>query len=107
MEIGGIDIVIPHDRKEGFTTAICIIQDHWPNAVFEEAGENEIFVYKDACSKTIWDVDLGVPNTMIHVLGQQGVVTLVVDEINAEMDEIVSRIKSALDFNTQKEKENE
>ncbi|MCK9459599.1 MAG: hypothetical protein M0R80_08170 [Proteobacteria bacterium] len=126
MEIGGIDILIPHEIDEKLAVYLTarLIRQHWENAVFENANTeeyyedyhklptrelSEIFVYKDKICKAEWDWDQGNagPNTMIYVIGQKDLITLVADERDDEMNEIVSGVISVLSKSFNKEQENE
>ena len=113
--IGGIDVHLPtRAGDEAVQVAVRAIRDHWSHAVFEngDSGEqydsfwqipfgelDEIFVYQDTDAARAWDVHGGVPqlcNTMIHVIGDQDMITVVVDEKDAAMQEMIATIASAL-----------
>ena len=113
--IGGIDTHLPtRAGEEAVQVAVRAIRDHWPNAVFEngDTGElydyfwqipfgqlEEIFVYHDPDAAKAWDAEGAIPrlyNTMIHVIGDKDMVTVVVDEKDPAMQEIISTITSAL-----------
>ena len=126
MDIGGIDILIPHqiDEKLAVYLTARLIRQRWKNAVFEDTNTeeyyedyhklpmrelSEVFVYKDKICKAEWDWDAGnaAPNTMIYVIGQKDLITVVVDERDAEMNEIVSSITLVLSKSFNKEKNHE
>lgn len=113
--IGGIDVRIP--TRAGVSSsevAVRAIRQKWPNAVFENGltgdrydgfwnipfGEiEELFVYKDSDAATIWDAKGAVDeasNSMIHLISDPDLLTVVVDEKNAEMEVILSSIRSGL-----------
>jgi len=113
--IGGIDIRFKSAAgKESLEIAARAIAQLWPNAVFAhgETGErydyvwlipfsemDEVFVYRESNSADVWFEKGAVPeayNTMIHVLHDTGLLTIVIDERNQEMDTILSAIKSGL-----------
>jgi hypothetical protein len=113
--IGGIDIRVKSVAgKESLEIAARAIAQLWPDAVFAhgETGErydyvwlvpfsemDEVFVYRDSASADIWFEKGAVPeanNTMIHVLYDPGLVTIVIDERNHEMDAALNAIKSGL-----------
>jgi len=113
--IGGVDIRINSAAgKESLEIAARAITHLWPDAVFAhgETGErydyvwlvpfsemDEVFVYRDSDSADMWFEKGAVPeahNTMIHVLHDPGLLTVVVDERNPEMDTALNAIKSGL-----------
>jgi hypothetical protein len=113
--IGGVEYQIPSRAGESSVkVAVSVIQRKWPRAVFEngETGERyndirkipfedlrEIFVYRDLDAADTWDRDGAVPedaNTMVHLIADEGLITMVVDEKDAVMDEIRSAIASRL-----------
>jgi len=113
--IGGIDIRIGSAAgRESLEIAARAIAQVWPEAVIAhgETGErydciweipfcamDEVFVYRDSHSADLWFTKGAVPeahNTMIHVLYDPGLVTVVIDERNAEMDIALNAIKSGL-----------
>ena len=113
--IGGIDTRLPtRAGDEAVQVAVRAIRDHWPHAVFEN-GDNgdrydnfwqipfgeldEIFVYQDINAAKAWDAEGAIPrlyNTMIHLIGDDDMVTVVVDEKDAAMQEVIATIASAL-----------
>jgi len=113
--IGGIDIQLSTwAGDEAVQVAVRAIREHWPRAVFENGdsgdryddfgqipfGElDEIFVYRDNDAATAWDAEGAVPrlsNTMIHVIGDDDIITVVVDENDATMQDVIATIASAL-----------
>ena len=113
--IGGIDIRIKSAAgEELLEVAANALAQLWPNAVFEdgETGEPydsvwnvpfsemaEVFVYRDEQSAKIWSKKGAVPealNSMIHLLRDPGLLTVVVDDLSDEMGEAIDAIKSAL-----------
>ncbi len=114
--IGGIDIEIPTRCGEtAIEVAVRAIRQRWSRAQFENGitgdrydqfcqipfGEiREIFVYRDRDSADRWDVAGAIPelyNSMIHVITDEGLITVVVDERDTSIEEIVAAISSALD----------
>ena len=117
--IGGMDIHLQtRAGDEAVQVAVRAIRDHWPHAVYEngDTGDlyeqfsqipfaelDEIFVYRDMDAAKAWDEEGAVPalyNTMIHVLGDEDMITLVVDEKDGAMQEMIATVKSALDDET-------
>ena len=113
--IGGIDIQLPtRCGPPSVEVAVRAIRQRWPRAVFENGltgdhyehfrqipfGEiTEIFVYRDRASADVWDAEGAIPsvhNTMIHVIADDDRITVVVDERDAAMEEIVAAISSGL-----------
>ena len=113
--IGGIDIQLPTwAGDEAVQVAVRAIREHWPHAVFEDGdsgdryddfgqipfGElDELFVYRDIDVAKAWDAAGAIPklyNTMIHVIGDDDMITVVVDEKDAAMQDVIATIKSAL-----------
>ena len=113
--IAGIDIRIPTRLgTASVEVAVRVIKQVWPHAVFENGltGERyhrfqqipfgkieEIFVYRDRASADVWDEEGAVPaasNSMIHVIADEDMVTLVVDENTNEMIEIINSVETAL-----------
>ena len=114
--IGGIDIRLPtRGGIESVEVAVRAIRQRWPLAVVEngDTGKRyrnfrqvpfgdarELFVYRNARFADIWDEKGAVPevsNTMIHILYDDGLITAVIDEKDAEMNVIIDAIRSALD----------
>ncbi len=59
----------------------------------------ELFVYRDPTAADVWDSKGAIPevlNTMIHVLYDEGLITVVVDERNEEMEAAINAIRSGL-----------
>lgn len=112
--IGGIDIQIRTNAGESsLEVAVRAIRQQWSRAVFENAltGERydtfgqipfgeieELFVYQDQDRADAWDVEGATPalhNTMIHLIPESGMMTIVVDDKVPAMELIVSAIESA------------
>ena len=113
--IGGIDVRIP-TRAGAVSTEVAVraIRQCWPQSQYENGvtGERyrevrqipfgeieEIFVYRDDACADRWDAEGATPslrNTMIHLIADEELVTVVVDERDAEMEEIIGTISSAL-----------
>jgi hypothetical protein len=112
--IGGVESQVLTQTADALEIGIRTIQRHWPKAVIEngETAEryhhvrdvpfgkmSELFVYRDAAAADRWDEDGAVPevfNTMIHLLEDPGMLTIVVDEKDALMQEVVADITSAV-----------
>ena len=113
--IGGIDIDVPTRCGESsIEVTVRAIRQLWPHAEFENGingdryqhfwqipfGEiEEIFVYRESASADRWDKEGAIPelyNTMIHIIADEEMITVVVDERDALIEEIVAAISSAL-----------
>ena len=113
--IGGIERQIATRAGDSaIEIAVRAIRQQWPSAVFEngETGEkyprfwdipfqnlNEIFVYRDTTAADEWDSQGATSessNSMIHLIADAGLITVVVDELNDAMSEIIDGIASAL-----------
>ena len=113
--VGGIDIQIATKRgTSSMEIAVRTIGERWQPAEFENGitgdryhefrqipfGEiEEIFVYADHDSVERWDTEGATPansNTMIHLVADEETLTLVIDERNAAMDEIIEAVALAL-----------
>jgi len=113
--IGGIDIRLPSKAGlESIEVATRAVRQSWPRAVFEhgDSGERyayfwqvpfgelrELFVYRDNEVANVWDARGAVPevsNTMIHIIYDDDLITLVIDQRDAQMDTIVEAVRSAL-----------
>lgn len=113
--IGGIEKDIETNAGDAsIEVAIRAIRHEWPNALFEDAlsGERfetfeqvpfgvtqEIFVYQDETAYDDWEAMGAVPqlsNTMIHLIHDDGFLTIVFDKLDGTIDKIVSGIQSAL-----------
>ena len=113
--IGGVERRITTRAGElAVQVAVRAARQQWPKAVFENAdtgdryarfwdipfqGLKEIFVYRDATAADAWDSQGAIPelsNTMIHLIADTGLITVVVDELNDTMSETVDGIASAL-----------
>lgn len=95
--IGGIDIRIT--TKASIEVATCAIKQHWINAVIEHVDAAELFVYRDSEAEKLWNKHGAIPateNSMIHLLHDDSLITVVIDDRTDEMEMIVQSIKSAL-----------
>jgi hypothetical protein len=113
--INGIDVHL-RTRADSVAceAAVRAIRLYWPSAVFEDGlsgdlygsfeaipfGEiEEVFVYKDQGAATLWGADGAVDdalNRMIHLISDPGWLTVVVDAMDSEMDEMINAIRSLL-----------
>lgn len=113
--IGGIETSVPTPgESDSLHAAVRVIRQYWPNAVFENGdtgdpygefwqipfGElNEIFVYRDQSIADRWDAEGAVAelrNTMIHLIADGDVLTVVVDEKDDEMTNVIASVRSAI-----------
>lgn len=113
--IGGIDVHLPTMAGASSTeVAVRAIRQRWCLATFENGitGERydhfqqipfgeieELFVYRDAESADKWDAEGAVPdvyNTMIHLILDENLLTVVVDSKDAAMMELIAAIESGL-----------
>lgn len=113
--IGGIDIQLPTMAGDSaIEVAIRVIRQCWPQAVFENgiSGERynafwdiplgvieELFVYQESKYADAWDDEGAVPklsNTMIHLIPEDDMLTVVIDQRDQQMNEIISAIASGL-----------
>lgn len=113
--IGGIDIHLPTRAADAsMEVAVRAVRQCWSHAVFENGvtGERydefwripfgeleELFVYRDCRFADAWDEVGATPelsNTMIHIIPDRESLTLVVDERDEPMNEIIAAIESAL-----------
>jgi hypothetical protein len=117
--IGGTDIVIPW-RGDPAVLKECvhIIQQHWPQARFENAltGEKcpsyadvalgavrELLAYRDASSEALWDADgaYASANTMIYLILSSDCLTVVLDDPNTEeMRSLLEALRKTLQMET-------
>jgi hypothetical protein len=115
--IGGIDVHIPTRCGPPLSTEVAVraIRQQWPQAGYENGatGERyslfrlipfgeieEIFVYREPHFTDRWDEEgaiAALSNTMIHIVAEPDLITVVVDLRDAAMDEIIAAIRSALD----------
>lgn len=114
--IGGIDVRLPSAAgPESLEVAVRAIRQLWPFAVFEhgETGErydyfwqipfgtvDELFVYRNANAADMWDERGAIPetcNSMIHLLYDDGLVSIVIDERDPGMENAIDAIRSGLD----------
>lgn len=114
--IGGIDIRLKtRAGANSIEVAVRAIRQLWPHAVFEngQTGERygqfgsipfgeieEIFVYRDNDTAEKWEAEGAIPelfNTMIHIIHDEGFLTIVVDEQNAETSSLIEAIQSAIE----------
>lgn len=113
--IGGIDIPIPtRGGESSLIAAVRAIRQYWPDSVLENGstGERfasywqtpfdklqEVFVYRDTHAADVWDAEGAIPdfsNSMIHLISEESLATIVVDELDPAMKEMVGAISSAL-----------
>lgn len=113
--IGGIDVRLPTMAgASSIEVAVRAIRQKWPLSAFENGitGERydhfsqipfgeieELFVYRDSASADAWDANGAIPavyNTMIHLIPDDDLLTVVVDEKDAAMEELLTAITSAL-----------
>jgi hypothetical protein len=113
--IGGTDIHLPTSAGDlAPEVAVRAIQQSWPQAVVEDAetGQRydglwqipfgkvkELFVYRDEHSADRWDREGAVPelrNTMIHLIHDDDMISLVIDKKDAAMDVVIGAVSSAL-----------
>jgi pheromone shutdown protein TraB len=113
--IGGIDIRLPTKAgKSSLEIAVRTIRQMWPLAVFENGltGDKyerfsqipfgdieELFVYRDSAAEKEWDDEgavEGVQNLMIHLILDEEMLTVVVDERDAFMEKVIGAIESGL-----------
>lgn len=113
--IGGIDVHLPTlAGTSSIEVAVRAIRQRWPRATFENGvtGDRydqfeqvpfgqieELFVYRDCELADRWEEEGAVPelsNTMIHLILDDDLLTVVVDERNMEMEEMLTSIKSGL-----------
>jgi len=113
--IGGVDIHIPTmGGASSIEVAVRAIRQLWPHSVFENGesgvrydrfwqipfGElDEIFVYCDVVSADLWDAEGAIPaayNRMVHLVADEDMITVVVDEKDTAMERIIAAISSAL-----------
>lgn len=105
--IGGVDIPILTGAGElSLVAATRAIRQYWPSAVFEDSATGrrypsywdtpfdqmeEVFVYRDAAAADLWDTEGAIPqahNSMIHLIADEGLTTVVVDD----PDDLVMKI---------------
>ncbi len=113
--IGGIDVSITTQAAgSSFEVAVRAIKQLWRRAVFKNGvtGDRydsfheipfgnleELFVYRDCASADAWEEEGAIPenfNTMIHILPDVNMLTLVIDEKDAAMEQILSAVRSGL-----------
>lgn len=113
--IGGLDIDLPtFGNRSSVEVAVRAIRQIWPRSVFENTDTGDryvffwqipfgkidgLFVYRDAAIADAWDDEGAVPslrNTMIHVIADDETITVVVDERDSEMSEVIAAITSGL-----------
>jgi hypothetical protein len=113
--IGGIEVRI--ETKVGgpaVEVAVRAIRQFWRRAVFENAttGErylqfseipfghmSELFVYRDQAASDLWDAEGAVAeaiNTMIYLIGEDGLLTVVIGASDSQMEQIIAAIRSGL-----------
>lgn len=115
MEIGGIDKIIPTKLGDlSLIYAVDVIRKKWPQAVYENPdtaeyydsfalipfeGIKEIFVYRDAHARENWDAEGYSPencNTMLYLLHYGEELTVVIDEEDEAINEILEEITLVL-----------
>lgn len=114
--IGGTDITIETNAgSAAVETAVRLLQQRWPQAVFEDArtgakrgrcfvlsgtGDEEVFVYRDEDIAQEWDdkgADPELANTMLHLLLKEGILTIVLDDPSDPfMIEYLESLRNAL-----------
>jgi hypothetical protein len=114
--IGGIDVQIPTRCGPPLSTEVAVraIRQQWPDAEYENGatGERysrfhlipfgeieELFIYRDRLSADRWDTEGAIPdlrNTMIHIVAEVDLISVVVDSRDVAMVEIIAAIRSAL-----------
>lgn len=114
--IGGVDVHIP-SKVGSFSIEVAVraVKQKWSKAVFENGSNadrydyfwqipfrtlHELFVYQDSKAAAAWDAEGAIPevyNKMIHLLSDPGWLTIVIDEPDAEMNELIAAIKGGLD----------
>jgi hypothetical protein len=113
--IGGIDVHLPTMAgASSIEVAVRAIRQSWPSASFENGitGERydhfwqipfgeieELFVYQDSAAADIWEAEGAVPaafNTMIHLIPDDDLLCVVVDEKDEAMEQLLAVIKSGL-----------
>ena len=113
--IGGIDVRIPTAAGPGAVdVAVRAVRQKWGQSVYENGstGERynsyqeipfgdveELFVYRDSQAADLWDEHGAIPeayNTMIHLIHDDGLLTVVIDELTPEMKTITNAIRSGL-----------
>lgn len=113
--MGGIDISLPtRAGDESIEVAVRALRQRWPHAVFEnsDTGErydrfwqvpfgqiDELFVYRNEEQANQWDEHGAIPelkNTMIHLMADNGLITVVIDERDANTERIIDAIESGL-----------
>jgi hypothetical protein len=114
--MGGIDIRLPTMAgDQTLEVAVRAVRQSWPIAVFENGdtgeyypdiskipfgGLRELFVYHHSDAADLWNQKGAVPetaNTMIHLVYDDGLLTVVIDEQNQEMSAIINAVKSSLE----------
>lgn len=114
--IRGVDICIRTSAGESsLFVAARVVGQFWPNAVFENGstGESykcywdtpfddleEVFIYRDSAAAELWEIEGAIAealNSMIHVIADKGLTTVVVDDPDdPTMKSIVAAITSGL-----------
>lgn len=113
--IGGVDISVP--TKAGalsLEASVRVVRQLWIDAVYEnaETGERypsfedipfgrleEVFIYRNLRAADLWEERGAVPealNSMVHLFSDNDLLTLVVDEVNPEMEQLSNAIRSQL-----------
>lgn len=116
MNVGGYDTVIalpwePADRDR----VLRFLRNVWPDGLYEDAcgpyvgrlsealrfapPSREFFVYLSPEAWTAWEADGASAtnrDTMLHVLGGDEEITLVVDRAHGPLDELLEELRHAL-----------
>ena len=84
MEIHGCDIVVDTRIPIADSLIRILIQDHWPEMVYEIDEGADFFIYKNEEVKKSWDIDYTTENDadMIYVLFRKDFkeITFVIDD---------------------------
>src|SRR5205809_507045 len=102
--IGGVEVTVRTDAgSQALEVSVRAIRDDWPRSAFEngDTGERyesfsavpfgrlkEVFVYRNPSDADAWDERGAVPelsNTMIHLILNEDSLTIVIDNMNADM----------------------
>ena len=113
--LGGTDVrILTRAGNSSIEVAVRAIRQFWRAAVFENSltGErydrfrdipfgklDELFIYRDRAKADEWDAEGAIPslsNTMVHVIADEGMLTVVVDEHDPLMESILAAIRSGL-----------
>ena len=81
--IGGEDVYIEVPGLPVLNDYVQVVLKYWPSGIVESVNEREVLVYRDQESLELWTEYGAVAagyNSMIHLLAQTGLLTVVVDE---------------------------